>query len=81
MLQRPAELMPGAMDVRLDGAKRQVEGAGDLFVRSALDVPQHYAGSVLGAQAADRAFDGGAQLLGLHLLERVLGLVADVEAR
>ena len=52
MLQRPAKLMPGAMDVRLYGSQRQVECCGDLLVRAPLDVPQHDAGSILGTEAS-----------------------------
>ena len=47
MLQRPAELMPGAVDVGLHGAEGQIQRARDLFVRAPLDVPQYDAGSIL----------------------------------
>src|SRR6478672_3011048 len=73
VLQRTAQLVPGAVDVRLDGPEWQVEGGGDLLVGASLDVTEHDAGSVLRAQAGDGPFDGGPQLLRLDLLERVLG--------
>jgi len=48
-----AQLVPGAVDIGLYGAERQVQRRSDLLVGPPLDVPQHDAGSVLGAQAGD----------------------------
>src|SRR5438067_1922920 len=42
-IQCLTKLMPGAVDIGLDGSERQVERGGDFFVRPAFDVPQHYA--------------------------------------
>src|SRR4029078_1536259 len=81
MLQRPAQLMAGAGDVRLDGAERQVHGGGDLLVRPPLHMPQHYAGSVLGSETCNCPFDRGPELPGLHLAERRFLLVGDTEGR
>ncbi len=81
MLERLPELVPGPVDVGLDRAERQVERSGDFFVGTAFDVPQQNAGSVFGPEAGDGAFNGRAQLLGLHLLQGILGVVADIEAR
>src|SRR5262245_56122875 len=79
MFQRPAELMPGAVDVRLDCAQRQVEGGGNFFVRPALDVAEHDARSVLGSETLDRSLDRGAELASFDLLERGLLLADDIE--
>ena len=81
MVQLFTQLVPGAVDVRLYGSKRQVEGGGDLLVRSPLDVPQHNAGSVLGPEARDGPLDGAAKLLGLHLVEGRFLVADDVERR
>src|SRR5829696_5972773 len=69
MLQRPAKLVPGAVDVGLDGAEGEIEGGGDLLVRPALDVSKQDARSVLGPEPGDGPLDRRSQLLGLHLLE------------
>src|SRR5690242_18867702 len=45
------ELVARPVDVGLYGSQRQVEGGGDLLVRSPLNVPQHDAGSILGPEA------------------------------
>jgi hypothetical protein len=81
VLQRGPQLMPGAMDVRLYGSKREIQGRGNLLVRTSLDVPEHDARSILGAKAADRPFDGRAQLARLELVERRFLLANDVERR
>src|SRR6478672_5730702 len=70
VLERAAELMPGAVDVGLYGAEREVEGRGDFFVRPALHMAQHDARTVFRPKARDGAFDGSAQLSGLELVER-----------
>src|SRR3954451_5151763 len=80
MLERPAELMPGAMDVCLDGPEGEVEGGRDLLVRPTLDMPEHDAGSVLGSETGDRALDGRAHLASLELVQRGL-LVHDYVKR
>src|ERR1035437_5427671 len=51
MIKRFAQLMPGAMDVGLHRAERQVERRGDLFIASALHVAQENAGAVFGPEA------------------------------
>ena len=38
MVERPAKLVPGGVDIRLDGPEREVEGGRDLLVRAAFDV-------------------------------------------
>src|ERR1700759_2029466 len=53
VIQRTSQLVSGAVDVGLYGAERQVERGGDLLVRSAVHVPQHDAGSVLGPEGGD----------------------------
>src|SRR4051812_14221707 len=79
MLQRPAELVPRAVDVGLDRAEGEVQGGGDLLVGPALDVTEHYAGSVLGAQTGDGPLDRAPELLRLQLFEGALALLDDVE--
>src|SRR3954466_76048 len=81
MVERPAELMPGAMDVGLDGTERQVEGGRDLLIGSAFDVPQHDAGSVLGPEAGDGPLDRGAHLARLELIQRGFLVHHDIERR
>src|SRR6476620_4087453 len=80
VLQRTAKLVPGAVDVGLDRPQGEVEGGRDLLVRPAFDVPQHDARAVFGTKARDGPLDGRAELLRLHLVERILGAVGDVEA-
>ncbi|HEY9448505.1 MAG TPA: hypothetical protein VIQ60_02090, partial [Gemmatimonadaceae bacterium] len=58
MLQSHPELMPGAVDVGFDGSKREVEGGGDLLVRSVLYMTKQDAGPVLRSQLRDRLLDG-----------------------
>jgi demethylmenaquinone methyltransferase / 2-methoxy-6-polyprenyl-1,4-benzoquinol methylase len=79
VLQRTPQLVAGAVDVGLDGPQGEVQGAGNLLVGPSLDVPEQDAGSVLGAQEGDGALDGGAELFRLHLVQRVLRAVGDVE--
>src|SRR5689334_13482989 len=69
MFERPAELVPGAVDIRFDSSKRQIEGRRDFLVRSPLDVPEHDARSVLRPEAGDRLFDRCAHLAGLQLVQ------------
>ncbi len=80
MLQRTAKLVPRAVDIRLHGAEGQVQRGGDLLVGTPLDVPEHDAGAVFGAELGDGALDGGAELAGFHLVQGGLGVVGDVEA-
>src|SRR3954468_8523423 len=68
VLQRTAQLVPGAVDVGLDGPEWQVERGGDLLVGAPLHMPEHDAGSVLGTQAGDGPLDGGSQFFRLDLL-------------
>src|SRR6476646_9316423 len=57
------ELVPGAVDVRLDGAERQVQDLCDLLVRPPLDMAQENARPIFRPQPADGGLDGAAQLL------------------
>src|SRR5512142_979555 len=81
MFQRPAELVPSAVDVGLYGSQREVERRRDLLIGSALDVPQHDARSVLGPKTADRALDRRAQFARFELVEGGFLLAHDVERR
>src|SRR5918993_3754553 len=67
MLQRPAKLVPGAVDVGFDGSEGEIEGGRDLLVRPALDVSEQDARSVLGPEPGDGPLDRRTELLGLHL--------------
>src|SRR5690348_5722344 len=75
------QLVPGAMDVRLDRAEREVEGRRDLLVGPALHVAQQNTRTILGAEPGDRLFDGLPQLARLQLLQRRLPASLDVEGR
>src|SRR3954469_3427210 len=72
VLQRTAQLVPGAVDVGLDRPQGKVERSGDLLVRAPFDVPEHDAGPVFRPQSGDRLLDGRAELLGFHLVQGVL---------
>src|SRR5688500_7244053 len=69
MLQKLPELVPGAVDVCLDGAEGQIERGGDLFVGLVLDMPEQDASPVLRTQARDGALDLGTELARLDLLQ------------
>ena len=47
MLQRPAKLVPGAVDVSLDRPEREVQRGRDFFVRPALDATGSLGASLL----------------------------------
>src|SRR5512143_3445565 len=79
MVERPAKLVPGAMDIRLHGPQREVQRRRDLFVGAALPVPEHDARSILRSQPRDRTLDCLAQLARLELVERGFLLYGDVE--
>src|SRR5665647_1277578 len=79
LLQRLPELVPGAVDVGLDGAQGQVEGGGDLLVGAPFHVSEQDAGAVLGAELAYRLFDRAPELPGLDRLERGLPARLDIQ--
>src|SRR5205085_1171299 len=81
VLQCASQLVPGAMDVGLYCAERQVEGGCDLFVRTPLDVTQQYAGSILGSKLTDSLLDGRAELLRLELFQGRLLWDGNLEGR
>src|SRR5919201_865076 len=70
--ERVPQLVAGAMDVRLHGAKGEIERRGDLLVRAPLHMAQHDTGAVLRAQRRDRPLDRRAELARFDLLQRRL---------
>src|SRR4051812_2771098 len=79
VLERPAELVPGAVDVGLNGSQREVQSRRDFLVGPALDMSQHDAGAVLRPETGDRPLDGAPELARLQLVERRLLVYRHVE--
>src|SRR5712692_1573093 len=79
--ERLPQLIPRSMDVRLHRAQRKVQNFGDFLVCPALHVAEQNARAVLGPEPRDRLLDLPAELPRLHLVERGLLPVADLERR
>src|SRR5688572_9934072 len=69
VLQVLPQLLAGAVDIGLYRTEGQLHDFGDLVVGVVLDVPQNYAGAVLGSELRDGLLDGRADLLRFELFE------------
>ena len=67
------------MDIRFDGAQREIERGGDFLVGASLHMTQHDAGAILRAQLRNGDFDGRAEFLGFHLVQSVFLLRLEIE--
>src|SRR4029077_14832566 len=79
--ERLPQLIARSMDVRLHRAQRKVQNFSDFLVCPALHVAEQNARAILGAEPRDRLLDLPTELPRLHLVERGLLPVADLEGR
>src|SRR5689334_12652203 len=79
VLERPAKLVPSAVDVGLYSPQWEIEGRRDFLVRPPLHVAEHDTGAILRPQAGNGSLDRRAQLAGFQLVERRFLLHRHVE--